>query len=38
MNKFIAGLITGVIAGVAVVIGVEVAICPKPEHLDEYAW
>ena len=37
MNKFIAGLMTGVIAGIVIVTGVAVAICPHPEHLDEYA-
>lgn len=36
MNKFIAGLITGVIAGVAIVTGVAVLICPRPEHLEEW--
>lgn len=38
MNRFIAGLITGLIAGVVIVTGVAVLVCPKPEHLDEYAW
>ena len=38
MSKFIAGLITGTIAGVVIVTGVAVLISPHPEHLDEYAW
>lgn len=33
MNKFIAG----VVAGILISIGFMILMCPHPEHLDEYA-